>query len=214
MVRALDQFGSFFVRSNKAISIINKIQKKATSYVSEMVSAIDTFGIPSKIRGQEEPFDGAILLVHSDGANSSKTSYIDPSIVTKNADLIDKYKVRISILVPQNGEAGVRPDRGYRSISTPHIVYPGQVDSFSYLNIGFFDTELEADNFRHYMTCKFPRFMLRTTYSSAHISQSNFVFVPQMDYTRKWDDEDLYEYFELSEEEIRLIEETMRPMEN
>lgn len=141
------------------------------------------------------------------------TSYISRDVVAKNHDLIDKYKVRISILVPQNGEAGIRPDRGYRSISTPCIVYPGQVDSFSYLNIGFFDTELKADNFRKYMMCKFSRFLLRTTYSSAHISQSNFVFVPMMDFTRSWSDQELYAFFELSDDEIKLIEETMRPME-
>lgn len=117
-------------------------------------------------------------------------------------------------MVPQNGEAGVRPDHGYRSISTPHIVYPGQVDSFSYLNIGFFDSEDEAVNFRDYMMCKFPRFMLRTTYSSAHISQSNFSFVPKLDFKRRWTDNELYAYFELTAEEIRLIEDTMRPMDN
>lgn len=213
MTRSLEQFGSLFIRSNKAISIIQKIQAKATEFVSEMVSAIDTFGIPSKVRGQDEPFEGAILLVHSDGSNSTKASYIDRSVVTKNAHLIDKYKVRISIMVPQNGEAGIDPSRGYRSMSTPHIVYPGEVDSFSYLNIGFFDTEQEADNFRRFMMCKLPRFMMRTTYSSSHISQANFIFVPKMDFTEVWDDQRLYDYFGLSEDERQHIEKTMRPMD-
>ena len=210
--RPLNQYGNLFIRSNNAITIIEKIRTKTDSFVSEMVSAIDTFGIPSKVRGHEEYQEGDVLLVHSDGANSSKTSYISRNIVTKNANLIDKYKVRISILVPQNGEAGVKPEKGYRSMSTPHIVYPGQVDSFSYLNIGFFDNEMEAENFRKYMMCKLPRFMMRTTYSSAHISQSNFIFVPKMDYTRSWTDPDLYEYFGLSDGEIELIESTMRSM--
>lgn len=210
--RSLNQYGNLFIRSNKAISIIEKIRAKANSFVDEMVSAIDTFGIPSKVRGHEEYEEGDILLVHSDGANSSKTSYISRDVVTKNAHLIDKYKVRISILVPQNGEAGVKPEKGYRSMSTPHLVYPGQVDSFSYLNIGFFDNETEAENFRKYMMCKLPRFMMRTTYSSAHISQSNFIFVPKMDYTRSWTDPELYEHFGLSDEEIKLVETTMRPM--
>ena len=210
--RSLNQYGNLFIRSNKAISIIEKIRNKADSFVDEMVSAIDTFGIPSKTRGHDEYSEGDILLVHSDGANSTKTSYISRDIVTKNSHLIDKYKVRISILVPQNGEAGVRPENGYRSMSTPHVVYPGQVDSFSYLNIGFFDNETEAENFRRYMMCKLPRFMMRTTYSSAHISRSNFCFVPRMDYHRTWNDSELYTYFEFSNEEIELVESTMRPM--
>lgn len=212
MIRSLNQFESFFVRSNEAIPLIEKIREKALFFVSDMVSPIDTFGIPSKARGHEKYSEGDILLIHSDGLNSTRKSYIKRSVVTKNVDLIDKYKVRISILVPQNGEVGVNPENGYRSISTPHVVYPGEVDSFSYLNIGFFDTENEAENFKNYMMCKLPRFMMRTTYSSAHISQANFVFVPRMDFSRSWNDAQLYEYFGLSDEEIRLIESTMRPM--
>lgn len=210
--RPLNEFESLFVRSNQAVSIIKKIQNQATDFVASMVSPIDTFGIPSKTRGHEKYQDGDILLIHSDGTNNSKASYISRDIVKKNANLIDKYKVRISILVPQNGEAGVRPEKGYRSISTPHIVYPGQVDSFSYLNIGFFDTENEAENFRQFMMCKLPRFLMRTTYSSSHVSRSNFIFVPKMDFTRKWSDKDLYTFFNLSNEEIDIVEKIMRPM--
>ena len=47
-------------------------------------------------------------------------------------------------------------------MSTRYIVYPGQVDSFSYQNIGFFDNETE--NFRKYMMRKLPHFMMRPTY--------------------------------------------------
>ena len=104
------------------------------------------------------------------------------------------------------------PEKGYRSISTPQILGPGTVDTFSYLNIGFFDMELEAVNFRDFMTCKLPRFMMRVTYSSAHISKTNFVFVPMMDFNQKWTDQDLYRYFELADEEIAIIESTMRPL--
>ena len=86
------------------------------------------------------------------------------------------------------------------------------MDTFSYLNIGFLDTELEAVNFRDFMTCKLPRFMMRVTYSSAHISKANFVFVPMMDFNQKWTDQDLYRYFELADEEIAIIESTMRPL--
>lgn len=209
--RSLDQFGDFFIRSNAAISIIDKVKSKSSSFVSDMVSAIDTFGIPSKEKGHSEYNDGDVLLLHSTGANSQGVDYVSRSSVTKNSHLINKFKIKISILVPQNGEVGVAYEKGYRSISTPQILYPGTVDSFSYLNIGFFDTEEEAINFRGFMTCKFPRFMMRATYSSVHISKSNFIFVPMMDFTKTWSDEKLYNYFGLSEDEKSLIEKTMRP---
>ena len=116
-------------------------------------------------------------------------------------------------MIPQNGEVGIDPSKGYRSIAGPYILYPGEVDTFSYLNIGFFDTELEAKNFFYYIQCKLPRFLLRATYSGVNVSQSNFVFVPQMDYFKSWTDEKLYEYFELDESEIALVESTMRAMD-
>ena len=62
------------------------------------------------------------------------------------------------------------------------------------------------------MTCKLPRYMMRTTYSSVHISKVNFIFVPMMDFHQSWDDERLYRYFELDDEEKNAIEKTMRPL--
>lgn len=81
------------------------------------------------------------------------------------------------------------------------------------MNVGFFNTEDEAINYRDYLACKFTRFMLRTTFSSVHISKANFIFVPQMDFSRHWTDQELYDYFDLSKDEIDMIESTMRPME-
>ena len=151
-------------------------------------------------------------MLHSKGYNDQEIGYLSRDMVKKNKDLIDKYKVKISIMVPQGGEVGIKPENGYRSISTPQIVPPGQVDSFSYLNIGFFDTEAEAKGLISYVSCKFVRFLLRSTYSSVHVSKDNFRFVPLVDFKKTWTDEKLYEYYELSPEQITLIEDTMRPM--
>jgi len=62
------------------------------------------------------------------------------------------------------------------------------------------------------MTCKFPRFMMRITFSSVHISKANFIFVPMMDFSQQWNDEKLFAYFGLSDSEAALIEKTMRPL--
>lgn len=212
VVRSLNQFGTTFIRSNAAISIINKVRSISTRFMDEMVSPLDTFGIPSKEKGHGEYHDGDLMLITSSGYNGQTQRYIRRDKVKKNIDLIDKYKVKISILIPQSGEVGINPDAGYRSISTPQVLLPGQVDSFSYLNVGFFDTEEEANNLRDYLYCKFPRFMLRTTYSSVHVSKTNFVFVPLVDFKKRWTDSELYSYFNLSGDEINLIETTMRSM--
>ena len=46
-----------------------------------------------------------------------------------------------------------------------------------------------------------------------HISRANFIFVPAVDFTQKWTDQKLYDYFDLSAEERAIIEKTMRPMD-
>lgn len=211
-VRPLNQFDTLFIRSNDSIEIIKKVLIKSNTFMNETVSSIDTFGIPSKEKGHDVKCIGDLSLLSSKGYNDQKVSYISRDVVKKNHHLIDKYKVKISIMVPQGGEVGIKPENGYRSISTPQILPPGQVDTFSYLNIGFFDTEEEADNLVSYVSCKFTRFLIRSTYSSVHVSKENFKFVPVMNFKEKWTDEKLYEYFELNDYQINLIEQTMRPM--
>jgi hypothetical protein len=211
-VRALNEFETLFIRSNDSIQIIKKVIRNSSRFMTDMVSAIDTFGIPSKEKGHPTKEDGDVVLLSSKGYNDQSLSYLSRGMVKKNQHLIDKWKVKISIMVPQGGEVGIKPENGYRSISTPQILPPGQVDSFSYLNIGFFDTEQEARNLVSYVSCKFVRYLLRSTYSSVHVSKDNFRFVPIMDFSHPWSDPELYAYFELTEDEINLIENTMRPM--
>ena len=211
--RPLSEFGSFFIRANDSIPIIKKVLSKASSFMNESVSAIDTFGIPSKEKGHKDRRPGDVKLLHTVGYNDQGNSYIEMAKVKKNQHLIDKYKVKISIMVPQGGEVGIKPENGYRSISTPQIVPPGMVDTFSYLNIGFFDTEEEAKNLVSFISTKFARYLLRTTYSSVHVSKDNFCFVPAMDMKKKWTDEELFDHFELNDEERKLINKTMRPMD-
>ena len=137
-MRSLNEFEQLFIRSNAAIDIIKKVKRQTTHYMNEIVSPIDTFGIPSKEKGHKEKADGDISLLHTEGYNSQGISFISRDTVKKNHHLIDKYKVKISIMVPQGGEVGIKPENGYRSISTPQILLQGQVDSFSYLNMCFF----------------------------------------------------------------------------
>ncbi len=210
--RSMSEFGDFFIRANDSIPIIKKVLAKATSFMNETVSAIDTFGIPSKEKGHKVKQSGDVKLLHTVGYNDQGNSYLSLKKVKKNQHLIDKFKVKISIMVPQGGEVGIKPENGYRSISTPQIVPPGMVDTFSYLNIGFFDTREEAENLVSFISTKFARYLLRTTYSSVHVSKENFCFVPRMDMTKKWTDADLYDYFGLDQSERDLIDRTMRPM--
>ena len=45
-----------------------------------------------------------------------------------------------------------------------------------------------------------------------NMSKSTFSFVPVQDFSRNWEDNDLYVKYELTKEEIELIESSMKPM--
>lgn len=206
--RPLDEFGDIFIRSNESIGVIHKIKDSNVPTLDTQVFSLDPFGFPTSARGHEKPFLNCLTLVHSKGLG-----YVYRSEVGKNADLVDKWKVTIARIVPCNGEVGIDPSKGYKAITTPRILPPGTVNTFSYMLLGAFDTENEAENFKAYMMCKLPRFLLRLTYSSMNIAKSNFMFVPKVDFTKTWDDARLYKLFGLTSEEINLIEATIRPMD-
>ena len=54
---------------------------------------------------------------------------------------------------------------------------------------------------------------MHETYSSMNIAKGNFRFVPLLDFSREWTDEELYEKFGLSAEERQFIDGMIRPME-
>jgi site-specific DNA-methyltransferase (adenine-specific) len=46
-----------------------------------------------------------------------------------------------------------------------------------------------------------------------HITRDSFVFVPQQDFQKSWNDKILFENYKLDNSEINYIESMIRPME-
>lgn len=205
MIRPLDSEGDIFIRSNVALTILQKIKEKTIETYQSQVLPRNPFNYGSNARGESEPFDGSVRLIHSKGVG-----YVDKKEVEKNSDIIDKYKVYISPLVPCNGEVGIDPAKGYKSITTPRMLMPGEICTDSYIIIGVYNTLNEALSFSNYMMCKLPRYLLRLTYSSMHVGWQNFRYVPKLSLDTAWTDQLLYDYFDLSDQEIQIIDNTMR----
>lgn len=206
--RKLNEF-DIFIRSNESLSIIDKVTKRAAHTLDEFAFSRNPFGFESKSRGfAHKDAEHPVKLVNSQGVG-----YVSINEVTKNADYLAKWKISIGKLVPSNGEVGIDPSKGYNAMTQPRILSPYTVITDSYLVLATFDTETEAVNFEKFMTLKFPRFLMHETYSSMNISRSNFRFVPFMDYTKEWSDEELYLHFGLTDDEIAFVDGMIRPME-
>lgn len=207
MERALNEF-PILIRSNMAISIVHRILDTGCDVYSNHAYPRNPFGFATNYRGRTRKEPGDIELLTSKGVQ-----YVGRDEVLKNADIIDSYKVLIGRLVPSNGELDVDPKSGYRVITDTKIIGPGQINTETYLDIGVFKTKQEALNFDKFLKSKLPRFLLRQAISSLNVTRECFRFVPYVDFTEKWDDEKLYRTFGLTDEEIQLVESTIRAFE-
>ena len=82
----------------------------------------------------------------------------------------------------------------------------------SYLILFASNDEKKVKNFYSYITTKFARFLLMQAVSSINLSSDKFQFVPEQDWLKSWTDTELYKKYNLNDEEINFIENTMKPM--
>lgn len=206
--RPLNEF-NILVRDNLAISIIHKFVKSGDKCLADNTYTRNPFGFVSKERGAKKPFKGRdnVILFSSGGKG-----FVKRSDVIKSKEIIDQYKVIIGKIVPSNGEVDINPHNGYRVTTASRILKPGEIHTESYLLLHNFNSHEEAENFADYMVLKFPRFMMKHTLSSMNISTQNFIFVPFLDYTKKWTDEELYERYKLTQAEKHYIENYIKPI--
>ena len=101
----------------------------------------------------------------------------------------------------------------YQIVSSLKVLNPNEVCTETFLILGTFDNEIEANNLVTYVKTKFFRFLLLQTLTSIHITKNSFCFVPILNYSESWNDVKLYAKYRLTNEEIAFIESMIRPME-
>ena len=207
--RDLNEF-DIFIRRNEAISIIHKVKsfKEKTLSSEGGCSPQTPFGFLSTYSGKpNKTSQNDCELLSSKG-----WSFVDRKEVTKSKDQIDKYKPMISKL---SCEHAGNPDKNgmYRVLSRMEILKPNQICSQSYLTICPSNSIEEANNIYIYLRTKLVRFLILQTLAGMNLSISNFMFVPWLDFSRSWSDEELYIKYGLNDDEINFIESTIKPMD-
>lgn len=205
--RFLNEY-NIFIRDNKAISIIKKIDNKTKENITDLIESRNPFGFSSAARGDNSPKAGNIVLHSSQGIG-----YVSISTVNQGQKYVSKYKVMFSKVTSEH--AG-EPDKSgkFRVLSTTKVLEPNNICTDSYLIAGPFSSKQLADNFKTYFTTKFARFLLLQAVTSINLSKDKFIFVPKVDLNKKWLDNDLYSEFNLTSEEISYIEELIKEYES
>ena len=204
--RALSEF-DVLVRDNMAIRIIRKILSHKEVPLSKIVKSYSYFAVRSFERGSEEKTSYSdVVLLSSQG----KGYYNRAKIVDKDG-ILDKYKVIITYAM----SGGNKPssDGMYQVISSLQTLGPKEVCTETYLVLNTFDKVQDAYNMETYVRSKLFRFLLLQALTSIHITKDSFLFVPNQDYSKRWNDEELYNKYGLTEEEKSFIDSMIRSMD-
>lgn len=207
LMRDLGEF-PILVADNFGVEIIHKVQKVSSVYLSNYVLPRNSYGFTTAYRGSMTKFKNCLTLVSSGG-----DSYIKPSEVIKNQNILNKYKVIIGTLNPDRGGVNNSKDGKYNVTTKIRILSPNEVPTETYIVLHVFDSMNEAKNFVSYISTLFARYLILLTISSMHIVRDNFMFVPSQNFLKSWTDKELYTKYELTKEEIAHIESLIRPME-
>lgn len=101
----------------------------------------------------------------------------------------------------------------HQIINKPFYGEPDSCCTETYLAIGPFASEQDADNAISYMRCRLFRFLVLLLKISQHAAQKVYSLVPIQDFSQSWTDEKLYAKYGITDEEIKFIESMVRPME-
>ena len=198
--RSLNEFDTF-VRFNKAISILEKVTSKNYPSLSSQVSTQKPFGLRTYVLPTGK---GNVTLY----ANKN-VGKIEESQITRNLELVNKWKVLISRAYGEGGEARDYPRM---ILGKPIVAPPPSACTETYIVVGAYDTAKESFNLAAYIRSKFFRFLVGLRKNTQDIVRERFVFVPLLPMDQEWTDEKLYRHFGLSKEEIAFIESMVRPM--
>ena len=158
------------------------------------------------------------IPIHGLIKNKRVIRFINSKYIEASENL-DKYKV----LVPKaNGSGAIgevlsTPMVGEPMVGEPMVGYTG-----SFIGIGAFETQVEAENCMKYIKTKFARAMLGTLKVTQDNPRETWLNVPLQDFTTNSDidwsksipeiDKQLYKKYNLSKDEIEFIESKVREM--
>ena len=207
------------VTSHIALPRYNRFSKEARKYIPSIPAVMSS---PSFKRWdgvaffRERPKDGReyIQILGLDAKAKRAYRFIRRDWVMPTLNLA-KWKV----FVPKANSSGALGE----TLSTPLIGQPLIGHTETFLSIGSFDTEPEAEACLKYVKSKFARAMLGILKVTQHNPKDTWKYVPWQDFTPSSDidwtqsipdiDRQLYKKYGLDENEIAFIENNVKEME-
>lgn len=209
----LEEGCNTFIRFNEAISILQKVREKHEDCFINIVSPRDPFGLNYYENNREimfkkyvdKEFPGAVEIYYQ-GWQKEGIKYTDPKLITTRLDLLKNFKVYIS---KAYGASETYP---HQILNKPFVGKPNTCCNMTYLTIGSFDNNEQAENVVSYIQTRFFRFLVSLLKNTQNAYKKVYAFVPMQDFSMPWADEELYAKYGLTKEEITFIESMIKPM--
>lgn len=197
--RYLDEF-EVFVRSNKALSIVRKVKDvHKGQFMDSTVSPSKPFGLRTFYEPKEKGIPCQFI-------QKIGLKYADPSDVTDNYDLLNKWKF-LAPRSPIAGQTDFSKPVGFYYDGNTRIVSPGTCCTESLLVLFASDKKEEVEYFKSYLYTKVVRFLLLQCVVSQDVIREKYKFVPYLGhYDRIYTDEYLCKLWDIKEDEWEYID--------
>ena len=202
--RVLNEF-DVFVRRDASASILRKIQAFGEPTFNTRVSSRKPFGLATKFFGKSNRSHTANIKLYSSG----KITWVHRSLIKKNFDWIDQWKV----LIPRASDGNETYPLPIWDSKGPFVSGPGEACTETYLVASVVSSEVEAKSICRYMRTKFFRYLVSLRKMTQDNKADLFSFVPDLRFEGEWTDQDLFDRYGISEEEQEHIHEMIRTME-
>ena len=220
--RYLAEGGSdVFIRDSNAVIILNKILSVNEKSFADMVLPRNPFNVFEEEKIFSSHITGDNLKLFGRFGYERGIKYLKKNfVVSKNADMVDSWKLFISKADGAAGQLG-NPIPA-KIIGKAELGDKQTICTETFLAVAPFVKKYEALNAISYTKTKFFRFMVGIR-KLKNMTRDTYQFVPLQDFTNNSDidwskpikeiDAQLYKKYKLSREEIQFIESMIKPMD-
>ena len=207
-----NDYFKFVIRDNRVIDLLKHLDlKKNETNISQNFSSIvsstkpfgvrkDLFNAPAKYPQsglKMEPFADSIKIFGVKGLKGGakrRTGYVHQTFIQTGP--IKDWKIFFTTTYSTG------------AIHYPDVILGEPMDTCTetFLVIGPFSTQEERDNCLKYMETQFFKALLYFGKGTMQVTRIVFSLIPLLDWKQPWTDEQLHTMFDLTEDQIQLIE--------
>ena len=188
----------------KGYSIVRKIQGSwKGQYVGSVAWARKPFGLATDHFSKNKNHEVASTAKNAVAClcRYKEVKFIDRKYIEKNADKIEHWKVSIPAVA--GGSKGNR--RSTIPLNQIFIIPKGTITSETYSIIDTFTSKEKAENLLSYLKTDFARYLVGLRKITQHVPRDRWDWVPYVDITKPWTDDELFKLFKISKEEQEHI---------